>query len=517
MRMPRRRIVVITFGLMVGLFLASMETTVVATAMPTIASELGGLALYSWAFSAYLLAATTTMPIFGKLSDLYGRRSVFTFAMGTFLVGSLLCARATSMEQLIGFRLVQGLGAGGLMPMVFVMVGDLFMLEQRARVQGLLSGVWGVSSIVGPLLGGFLVDWVSWPWIFYVNLGPGLLSGALVWFAWRDPEQTKESARPQVDYAGAGLLTVGVSALMFGLFELGSARSWALLLLAAILFTALARIERRAPDPVLPLTLFRDRLFAVSCAHGLLTGWALFGSISFVPLFVQAVLGTSATAAGATLTPLLLGWVTASIVGSRLLLRIGYRMMTVAGTTSLAIGMLLISLNREGASQLTLLAELAMMGIGMGLSVPAFLIAVQSAVRRSQMGTATSTLQFSRSIGGTLGVSVMGAVLTLRLAAGLTAAGLDPHAVSLDRLLDPLAEASSLGGIDVALRSALASAIQGVFVMGLIAAALALAVTALAPAGRIAQLAALRAQAEGSGGALAAPIGAAADRPIPGP
>ena len=482
---------------MLSLFLASMESTVVSTAMPTIATQLGGMEYYSWVFSAYMLASTTTVPLFGKLSDIYGRRPVYAGAMALFLVGSLLCGLAQSIEQLIIFRAVQGLGAGGLLPLAFIIVGDLFTFEQRARMQGLFSGVWGVSSVIGPLLGGFLVDQVTWRWVFYVNIPFGLLAGALVWLAWVDRAPVHAAVRPSVDYAGAALLTAGVVALLMGLFELGTPMSWALLGLAALLFAALLWVERRAADPVLPLPLFRDRMFAVACANGLLAGWALFGSITFVPLFVQAVLGTSATAAGATLMPLMLGWVGASIVGSRLLLRVGYRTLALIGMSLLTIGTLLMTLNDANTSQLVLLVDLALMGIGMGLTIPSFLIAVQSSVERRNMGTATSTLQFSRSIGGTLGVSVMGAALSFRLASALAAAGLDPNAVSVDELIDPLPTADPSAVLEVALRGALASAIQVVFIIALVAAALALVVTFFAPRGRIAQLAAQRSSAEG--------------------
>ncbi len=497
--MSYRRVVVVTAAIMLSLFLASMEATVVATGMPTIVSQLGGLEYYSWVFSAYMLTSTTTVPLYGKLSDLYGRKPIYAAAMVLFLIGSLLCGLSQSMLQLIAARAVQGVGAGGLLPLAFIMIGDMFTLEQRARMQGLFSGVWGVSSVVGPLLGGFLVDQVSWHWIFFINIVPGLLAGILVWQAWVDrPREGK--ARPSVDYAGAVLLTTGVVVLLLGLFEAGTPIGWALLAGAVVAFALLGWVERRAPDPVLPLSLFRDRLFIIACAHGIFAGWAMFGSTAYIPLFVQAVLGTSATAAGATLTPLLIAWVVASIVGSRLLLKIGYRTLAVTGMMLLTIGSFLMSRISAGSSQLSLIIGLALMGTGMGLSIPAFLIAVQSTVGRRFMGTATSTLQFSRSIGGVLGISVMGVVLAMSLTANLQAAGLDPASVSIDALLDPLAQSAN-ASLDATLRIALANAIQGVFLLAFIAAAIGLVATALAPAGRIAQLAAQRAQKteEGTG------------------
>ena len=490
--LSHRRTVIVVVGIMAGLFMASMESTVVATAMPTIVSELGGLAIYSWVFSAYMLAATTTVPIYGKLSDIYGRRPLFAIAMVLFLAGSFLCGQAGSMTQLIAFRGIQGLGAGGLQPLAFIMVGEMFSLEQRARMQGVFSSVWGVSAIIGPLLGGLLVDRLSWHWVFYINIFPGIFSLVLVWVGWRD--RVRETAsRPAVDYAGAGLLAGAVVALLIGLFQLGTAVGWSLLALSLALLAILLWVETKAADPIIPLHLFPDRLFAAACGQGLLAGWAMFGAASFVPLFVQAVLGTSAARAGATLTPQLLGWVGASIIGSRLLLRIGYRTLALTGMASLTMGSLLLARTSVDTSQIVLMVYLTMMGIGMGLSIPAFMIAVQSTVRRRDLGTATSSVQFSRSIGGAIGVSVMGAVLSARLATNLLAVGVDPAEVSLNSLLNKTAQ-STVAVTDV-LRHALAGAIQGVFVVAFLVAALGLVVTALAPRGRIAQLVAQRAEA----------------------
>ena len=491
--MSPRRVAVVTGAIMLSLFLASMESTVVATGMPTIVSQMGGLEYYSWVFSAYMLTSTTTVPLYGKLSDLYGRRPIYAAAMALFLIGSVLCGLSQSMVQLIAARAVQGVGAGGLLPLAFIIIGDMFSLEQRARMQGLFSGVWGVSSVVGPLLGGFLVDQVSWHWIFYINIVPGLLAGILVWRAWVDRPRDN-TTRPSVDYAGSALLTAGVVVLLLGLFELGTPIGWGLLAGAVLSFALLSWVERRAADPVLPLSLFRDRLFVVACAHGVLAGWAMFGSTAYVPLFVQAVLGTSATAAGATLTPLLIAWVVSSIIGSRLLLKMGYRTLAVIGMVLLTSGSFLMSRIGAGSSQLSLAIGLALMGTGMGLSIPAFLIAVQSTVPRRTLGTATSTLQFSRSIGGVLGVSVMGMVLSVRLAENLRAVGLDPASVSINTLLDPIAQASASTSLDTTLRAALASAMQGVFLLAFIASVIGLVATALAPAGRIAQLAERRSQ-----------------------
>src|ERR1041385_540304 len=437
--MSRNRIVLVTAGIMLSLFLASMESTVVATAMPTIVGQLGGLEHYSWVFSAFMLTSTTSVPLYGKISDLYGRRNLYVFAMLLFLVGSILCGWANSMTGLIFARALQGLGAGGILPLAFILIGEMFTLEERAKMQGFFSGVWGVSSIVGPLLGGFLVDQLSWRWVFYINILPGLLGAALVALAWRDQPQSHE--RPAIDYAGAILLTVGVVTLLLGLVEFGTSSSWILIASSILLFAALFWVESRAADPILPLHLFREKLFGISVAHGTLTGWAMFGSISFVPLFVQSVLGTSATQAGITIAPMLLGWVVASIIGTRLLLTVGYRRLAILGTSLLVIGSFLMSRVDVNINQYLLMFFVTLMGIGMGFSIPPFLIAVQTTVERRYLGTATSTLQFSRSIGGTLGVSVMGAALSARLVSNLSASGMDLSIV--DQLLDPVLDRKS--------------------------------------------------------------------------
>jgi len=470
---------------MLSLFLASMEGTVVATAMPSIVGQLGGLSIYSWVFSIFMLTSTTTVPLYGKLSDLYGRKLLYIISMVLFLAGSVLCGQARTMEQLILFRAVQGLGAGGVLPLAFTIIGELFSLEQRTRLQGLFSGVWGVSAVIGPLIGGFLVDQVPWHWVFYINVLPGMIAVTLVWFAWKDGNRDPQT-RVQVDYLGALFLTLGALSLLLGLTELGTPFGWWALATAAVLFAGLIWAERRAPDPILPIPLFQDRLFSVSIVHGILAGWAMFGSLSYVPLFVQAVLGTSATQAGITLTPMSLSWTLASIFGSRLLLKMGYRTLSLIGMAMLVIGALLMTGINETSHPVQLMFYTGLMGIGMGLSIPAFLIAVQSVVRKKDLGAATSTLQFSRSIGGTIGVSVLGAFLSTRLATLLLAAGLDPASVALDSLLDPIAGASAT--MEGPLRHALGASIANMFIISFVAALLGLVAVLFAPGGKISQI-----------------------------
>lgn len=477
MRVEQRRVVLITLGVMMSLFMASMESTVIATAMPTIVAELGGIGSYSWVFAIYMLTSTTVGPIFGKLSDIYGRRPIYMIAIGLFMVGSLLCGLAMSMPQLIAARAVQGLGAGGLLPLAFIIVGDIFTLEQRAKVQGLFSGVWGVSSVIGPLVGGFLVDRVSWHWVFLINIPAACVAAGLVWVAWSGADR-RTGPRPAIDYAGAALLSVGVVTLLLGLDRISQPDGWALLGVAAASLAALVWVELRAEAPVLPLRLLRWRMFAVACAHGVLAGWVLFGGMSYVPLFVQGVMGKSATEAGSTLTPMLLGWVLSSIVASRLLLKVSYRTLVITGMAIFLAGAAIMARVRPEMSQLELIVAVALMGIGMGCSIPAFLITVQSNVRKSELGAATASLQFSRTIGGTLGVSVLGALLAGQIVVALTAAGLDPAAVPLDVLLGEGSGAAALGE---QARAALATAMAHMFQTTLVVAALAFGVTLLAP------------------------------------
>ncbi len=480
--MTGRRLYIITFAMMLSLFLASIEVTVVATAMPTIVAQLGGLDIYAWVFSAYMLTSTTTLPIFGKLSDIYGRRRIYLLAVATFLIGSVLCAQAQTMPQLVLFRALQGLGAGGILPLAFTIIGDIFTFEQRAKMQGLFSGVWGISSLIGPLVGGFLVEYVSWHWIFYLNVPFGLVGIALMLAAWRD---VTPRTGGRVDYLGAALLSGGIVALMLALFEMRVGLQMNVivvataLLIAFALLVALVFVERRAANPILPLALFRERLFTAAVSHGFFAGFTVFGSALFVPLFVQAVLGATATMAGVALTPQMLFWTLASIIGTRLLLRFHFRALALTGMTVLFVGALMLTQISATTPQWILWFSMAMTGIGMGLSVPIFLIAVQSTAPRQSLGTATASVQFARSIGGAIGVSVMGVVLAAQLGAGIVAAGLDPNLVSVDALLEPNAGASA--ALTSALRGALTGAVQAVFIVALIAAACAWIAVALAP------------------------------------
>jgi len=395
---------------LIGSFMGSMEATVVATAMPTIVGQLGGLNVYGWAFSIYVLASSAGIPVTGKLSDIFGRRIVYVWSMALFLMASLLCAVAPTMLWLIVFRALQGLGAAGLLPLAIIMIGDMFTFEERARVQGLFSAVWGVSSIAGPLFGGFLVDGIGWPSVFYINIPFGLLSAWLVWHWWVDQHELA-AGEPYIDYPGALAVTATAVVLLLALVDVVSWHGAGLLVLSAGLAYLAYRIERASPDPIIPLGLFHWKLFSVAILHSIVIGWLLSGVTAYVPLFVQEVQKGSATEAGAALSPMLLAWVISSTVCAKLMLKTGYRMPALYGMAAVIAGSGLLVLMRADSPRSLLLASMLVMGCGFGFTVPALLIAVQTTVERQNMGAATSMIQFSRSMGGSIGVGVMGAFL----------------------------------------------------------------------------------------------------------
>lgn len=408
-----------TAGVLGGTFLAAIEMTVVAAAMPTVADQLGGLAWYSWVFSAYLLASTVSIPLWGKLSDLYGRRRFYLWCIGIFLLGSALSGAARSMPELILFRTLQGFGAGGLMPLGMSIIADHYSLAERGRTQGLLSAVWGVASVAGPLAGGYITALLSWRWVFYLNIPFGLLAAVAVGAALRDPPP---GARRPVDYAGAVLLTAAVTLLMLAVGQAGAPGrgAWAGLAGAAAAGFGwwLVRVERRAAEPMVPLDLLADRMVASIAGIGLLVGAAMFSAITYVPLLVQEGLGGGAVEAGRALTPLVLAWVAVSVVAGRLVHRTGYRPMVLGGLSGVTLGFVGLAAVGADTPAWVLRADLALIGMGMGAAMLSLVLAMQTVVARRHLGAATSFGQFTRSIGGAVGVALLGAVMAAALAGG---------------------------------------------------------------------------------------------------
>lgn len=418
--MSHRQILVVFSGLMLGMFLASLDQTIVATALPTMVGELGGLEHLSWVVTAYLVTSTVAAPLYGKVSDLYGRKIVFQAAIAIFLIGSVLSGLSQSMGQLIGARAVQGLGAGGLMVMAMTIVGDILSPRERGRYQGYIGSVFAVSSIAGPLLGGFLVDNLSWRWVFYINLPIGLAALVVTSAVLNLPFRRVEHP---VDYVGAGLLVGGVSSLLLVTVWGGSEYPWVSSVILGLAATAFVLIvaflwwERRAPEPILPLRLFRNRTFTITSGAGFIVGLGMFGGIIFLPLFLQVVTGASATNSGLLLLPLMAGVLTSSITSGRLITRTGrYKAFPLVGTAVMTVAMFLLSTMGPSTSYLLSSAYMLALGLGMGLVMQVLVVAVQNAVSAEDLGVATSSASFFRSLGGSFGTALFGSILTSRLA-----------------------------------------------------------------------------------------------------
>ena len=419
-RFSRRETLLTMLGVLMVMLLASLDQTIVSTAMPRVIADLHGFDRYTWVSTAYLLTSTVMVPIYGKLSDLYGRKPIFLFGVVVFLIGSALSGASQSMNQLIAFRALQGIGAGALMPIAIAIVGDLFTPRERGKWQGVTGSVWGISAIIGPTLGGWITQNTSWRWVFYVNLPIGI--AALLVLIFLMPTLRGRASKVSIDYVGAALLVLGTVPLLLGFTWAGSQYNWLspqIISLFSVAFIALASfvvfeawLERRDGQPIIEPSLFKNSIFSVSTLITTIFGMALFGGIFFIPLYVQGVVGSSATSSGLILTPLMLTSVAGSIVSGQLVSRLGrYKWIAILGMlVSVAGVVLLVRLNVNSTNNDVLIAMLVL-GLGLGIGMSLYTLIVQNALP-TKIGQSTATLTFFRQIGGTIALAAMGSVMT---------------------------------------------------------------------------------------------------------
>ena len=453
---PVRRPLVLA-SVMAMMFMIAVEATIVSTAMPQIAGQMGDLHLYAWVFSAFLLTQTATTVVFGKLADLYGRRPVLLFGIAVFLLGSTLCGFAASMPALIAYRLIQGVGAGAIQPIGMTVVGDLYTVEERARIQGWLASVWGISSVVGPLAGGLIIQHASWSWIFWINLPIGVIAaGGFLAFMREDVRVGRRS----VDVAGAALFTLAIASFMILLTELGTGQGRLAIgagIVAAAGLVAFVWQERRAKEPMMDFRLWARRPIATANAATLFSGMALVGLTTFLPMYVQGVLNRSPLVAGFTLTVMVLGWPIGATLAARNFQRFGLRSTLLFGSALLPLGAVPFVLLEPGSSPWLAGAGSAVMGLGMGFLSTSSIVLIQDCVGWGERASATASNMFSRSLGSTVGATVLGAVLNLGLAGAGAGTAVDFNEVR--RLLD---SGGALPG-DGAIRAVLGAAIHNTF------------------------------------------------------
>lgn len=424
--LPKRQVVLTMAGVMLAMLLASLDQTIVGTAMPRIITDLGGFDQYIWVTNAYLIATTVTVLVAGKLSDLYGRKWVLASGIIIFLAGSALCGFSDNMTQLIAFRGLQGIGAGSIMGLAFIIIGDLFSPKERGKYAGLLSGVFGISSVIGPTMGGFITDNFSWEWVFFINIPLGLIIvGLLVFFF---PHLRPDFKKPRIDYAGIITLSLFIVPMMLALSWGGGEYEWTsgtiigLFSFSAVMLAIFLWVENRAQEPIMPLWIFKKSIVSVSSFAVFIVGFGMFTSIIMVPLYFQGVLGTTASASGTFLTPMMLGVVGGAFVSGQLLSRAGghYRIQGASGIAIMALGMFLLTRMTVETSNATAIMNIIVTGIGLGVTMPLYQIAVQNAVPHSVLGVATSTNAFFRSVGGAFGLAIAGSVLNSSFLSGFT-------------------------------------------------------------------------------------------------
>ncbi len=455
----RARLVIMS-GVMLGLLLSALDQTIVSTAMPRIIADLGGLSFYSWVFTAYLLTSTAAVPIFGKLSDVYGRKPFYMAGIVAFLASSALCGLAQNMPELVLFRAIQGVGGGVMMANAFAIIGDVFPPAERGKWQGLTSAMFGFASVIGPTLGGYLTDSFSWRWVFYVNLPLGALALVVLWFTL--PWRRRVGVQHAIDYLGVATLVAGVVPLLLAFVWVDDQFAWfapqffGLLIASVALLVAFVLVERSAAEPILPLPLFKNRTFVSGAIIMFFSGMAMFGATVYMPLFMVTVRNASATRAGLTVIPMTLSIVLASVISGQIVSRTGrYRYLIIGGATMMMAGTFLLA--TLGVDTHTIVIYLCMIpvGAGVGLSMPIITIVVQNALPYRVLGTVTSATQFFRSIGSTIGVAIFGSILTTRLATEIpnrlpaeVRTALPPS--SLKTVQDPKVLLSPVGGDQLA-------------------------------------------------------------------
>lgn len=409
----------VTVAMMVAVFLTAIDVTVVSTAMPHIVGELQGLSLYSWVFAIYTLTTSVTTPIYGKLADLFGRKIIFIIGVILFVLGSVLSGLAQSMEQLIWFRAFQGIGAGAVMPVTFTIIGDIFPGEQRAKMQGLFSGVWGIAGLMGPLVGGMFVDHFSWRWIFYINVPVGAISLILVILFLHE---TVERQSKKIDYWGALVFTASVSALLYALLSGGTKYAWGsttiilLLIGSAIGILLFIWIETKVEEPMLPLSIFKIRVIAISNLIGFLLSFVLIGANVYLPMWIQTILGHSATSSGLTLMPMSLAWPLAATFGGRYMYRIGSKRTTLIGVILVALGTGWTLAIQLDSPYWYFVGLMIVLGLGMGYAITPTTVMIQASVGWQMRGAATASNSFVRSLGQTIGITILGSMFNSSVA-----------------------------------------------------------------------------------------------------
>jgi len=480
MHHPKTNRTMVTIAMMIAILLVAIDVTVVSTAMPRIVADLSGVSLLSWVFAIYTLTSAVTTPIYGKLADLFGRKIIFSIGVILFLIGSMLSGLSHTMMQLIWFRALQGVGAGAVMPITFTIIGDLYPGEQRAKMQGLFSSIWGIAGIIGPLVGGFFVDYSSWRWIFYINLPVGIIALLLVLF---NLHESFERRQHKIDYWGALVFTISISSLLYGLlnagpgekYPWGSATIFGLFALAAVSLAGFVWIELKSTEPMLPMHLFKMRIISVANLASLLASAGLIASNVYLPMWIQSILGHSATSSGLTLMPMSIGWPVASTLCGRLMYRVGSKTMAVVGGVFMVGGFAWLATLTVTNPYWFMIAIMVIIGMGMGFSMTPFTVLIQSAVPWRLRGAATASNTFMRTLGQTIGVAVYGTVFNREIqkyAASEFSGGKIPKGFS--QMLSPGATIANIPTkIMQAVHDVLASTLHVVFIAVLATAILA--------------------------------------------